>query len=171
MTRSRRTARTNGTRFETAMAGYLRWALDDRRIQRLRLHGAKDLGDIGNVFFFGEPVTIECKWTSAPNIGPHMREADREAGNQDSPYPWVLQKAAGVGLSTIRRQGMQLAYTYTDVLEQMLGHVDIRTIDRVTEGSQAVGRNKDVTMITVHQFALLCNYGQPLGPDADGGES
>ncbi len=57
--RSRRTAKGNGTRMESAVESYLQWALDDLRIQRLRLHGSKDIGDIGNVFFHGRPVCIE----------------------------------------------------------------------------------------------------------------
>ena len=44
--RSRKTAKDNGTRMETAVESYLQWALDDPRIQRLRLHGSKDVGDI-----------------------------------------------------------------------------------------------------------------------------
>ena len=44
--RSRRTAKDNGTRMESAVESYLQWALGDLRIQRLRLHGSKDVGDI-----------------------------------------------------------------------------------------------------------------------------
>lgn len=90
--RSRRTAKDNGTRMESAVESYLQWALDDLRIQRLRLRGSKDIGDIGNVFFHGRPVCIEVKWTQTMNAPQHMREAIREAGNMDSPYPWVVQK-------------------------------------------------------------------------------
>lgn len=93
--RSRRTAKDNGTRMESAVESYLQWALDDLRIQRLRLHGSKDIGDIGNVFFHGRPVCIEVKWTQTMNAPQHMREAIREAGNMDSPYPWVVQKKSG----------------------------------------------------------------------------
>lgn len=88
--RNRATAKKNGTAMETAVQDYLAWALNDRRIMRTRTHGSKDIGDIGNVFFHGEPVTIEVKWTKTMNASEHMREAVREAGNADSPYLWVV---------------------------------------------------------------------------------
>ncbi|MDU3737523.1 hypothetical protein [Bifidobacterium scardovii] len=165
MSRNRRTAKDNGTRFETAMESYLRWALDDRRINRLRLHGARDIGDLGNVYFHGEPVTIECKWTAGLNATAHMREAILEAKNNDSPFPWVLQKKEGVGLANLRSQGSQLAYTLTTVLERMLTGETVATLDRVMEGCTQIGRSRDITLITVKQFALLINHGLPLEPD------
>lgn len=54
------------------------------RIQRLRLHGNKDIGDIGNVYWHGQPVCIEVKWTQTMDAPQHMREAVKEAGNMDS---------------------------------------------------------------------------------------
>ena len=73
--RNRATAKKNGTPKETAVQDYLAWALNDRRIMRTRTHGSKDIGDIGNVFFHGEPVTIEVKWTKTMNASEHMRLA------------------------------------------------------------------------------------------------
>ena len=73
--RSRRTAKGNGTRMETAVESYLQWALGDMRIQRLRLHGNKDIGDIGNVYWHGQPVCIEVRWTQTMDAPRHMREA------------------------------------------------------------------------------------------------
>lgn len=165
MGRNRKTAKDNGTRFETAMESYLQWALDDMRIRRLRLHGAKDLGDIGNVYYKGEPVTIECKWTKTLNATPHLREATVEAANQDSPYPWVLQKKAGVGLKSIHHLGQQLAYTHADVLDMMLADWQESQRRRILTGAEHVGRNRDIVLISTKQFALLLNDGLPLGPD------
>lgn len=166
-TRSRATAKTNGTRFETAMERYLQWALDDPRIQRLRLHGAKDIGDIGNVFYRTEPVTIECKWTGTLNAAGHMREAMVEAANADGRHPWVLQKRDGTGLATLRSCGEQLAYTYDDVLADMISGETGATVRMVTDGMRVTGRARDIDVITVRQFALLLNHGLPLGPDTE----
>lgn len=165
MTSSRRTAKDKGTRFETGMERYLRWALDDQRIHRLRLHGNKDIGDIGNVFFMGDPVTIECKSTKRFNATQHLREAVVEAGNADSPYPWVLQKRDRVGLTSLKGLGDQWAYTSEDVLDTMCERLDEETMLRVRLDAQRIGRGRNIVCITVRQFALLLNHGQPLGPD------
>ena len=163
--RSRRTAKDNGTRWESAMEAYLQWALDDLRIRRLRLNADRDIGDIGVVYYRGEPVTIECKWTDTLDAGPHMREAEREAGNWDSPYPWVLQKRDRVGLTGIHRLGQHMAYTRTSVLDAMLLDWDETMRRRILTGSSTIGRRHDITMISTRQFALLLNHGEPLGPD------
>lgn len=93
--RNRATAKKNGTAMETAVQDYLAWALNDMRIMRTRTHGSKDIGDIGNVFFHGEPVTIEVKWTKTMNAPEHMREAVKEAGNADSPTRgWCRRRTA-----------------------------------------------------------------------------
>ena len=164
--RNRKSAKTAGTRFETAMERYLRWALDDPRIMRLRLHGAKDVGDIGNVFFQGEPVVIECKNTQSLNARQHMREAITEAGNADSPYPWVLQKKPGVGISDVASCGMQIAYTMANVYVKMLEDIPPELAERISRDATLIGRDRDIILITVEQFALLVNHGLPLGPES-----
>jgi hypothetical protein len=163
--RSRKTAKDNGTRMETAVESYLQWALNDLRIQRLRLHGSKDIGDIGNVYFRGQPVCIEVKWTQTMNAPAHMREAVREAGNADSPYPWVVQKRAGVGITSIHKLGQQLAYTRTEILDTMLAisPPQVRAIIKPAE----LGRKKDMRLITLQDLALILNSGLPLGPDTN----
>lgn len=171
MTRNRQSAKKAGTAFETAMESYLRWALGDARIMRLRLHGRKDVGDIGNVFFYGYPVVIECKNTATLNARQHMREAIVEAGNADSPWPWVLQKKAGVGLSSIRSLGQQLAYTQVDVFERMTADFSSSLIATITRDATILGRKGDIIQISTQQFALLLNHGLPLGPDLDKSEA
>lgn len=170
MARNRQSAKKAGTAFESAMESYLRWALGDVRIMRLRLHGAKDIGDLGNVFFCGYPVTIECKNTATLNARQHMREAIIEAGNADSPYPWVLQKKAGVGLSNIQSLGRQLAYTKVDVFDRMTVGFSTELMARVTRDATILGRKGDIIQISTFQFALLLNHGLPLGPDSDKSE-
>jgi hypothetical protein len=63
MTRSRRSAKQAGTRFETAIATALADALDDDRIERRTRNGAKDRGDISGIRLHGQRVVIECKKT------------------------------------------------------------------------------------------------------------
>ena len=163
--RSRKTAKDNGTRMETAVESYLQWALGDLRIQRLRLHGSKDVGDIGNVYWHGQPVCIEVKWTQTMDAPQHMREAIREAGNMDSPYPWVIQKKAGVGLTSMHKLGQQHAYTTTEVMDAMLAlsPPHIQTIIK----PEPLGRKKNMRLITLQEFASMLNSGLPLGPDTE----
>ena len=162
-TRNRKTAKGNGTRMETAVETYLQWALDDKRIQRLRLHGNKDVGDIGNVYFHGQPVCVEVKWTQTMNAPQHMREALVEAGNMDSPYPWVIQKKNGIGLTSTHRLGQQHAYTTTEVLENMLTLSPPALRARIKP--EPLGRRKTMRLITLQDFALILNSGLPLGPE------
>lgn len=161
--RNRATAKKNGTAMETAVQDYLAWALNDRRIMRTRTHGSKDIGDIGNVFFHGEPVTIEVKWTKTMNASEHMREAVKEAGNADSPYPWVVQKRNGIGLASLHKLGQQHAYTTPSVLEDMLGKCPAALSARIH--TEPLGRKKQFRLITLQDFALILNSGLPLGPE------
>ena len=61
MTRNRRSAKTAGTRFETAIAQYLAEQLDDDRIERRRLGGRFDRGDIAGLRHHGQRLVIEAK--------------------------------------------------------------------------------------------------------------
>lgn len=57
-----------GTAFETAVCRYMRAALDDERIERRALHGAKDMGDLYGLFCHGFSGIVECKaYASMPN--------------------------------------------------------------------------------------------------------
>ena len=67
-------SKDKGTRFETAVVDYLRWALGDDRVHRLTLHGSKDVGDIGGIYHRGARVTVECKATRAPHYRRHWAE-------------------------------------------------------------------------------------------------
>lgn len=68
MSRSRRTAREAGTRFETSIATYLAQVLDDR-IERRAKTGNKDRGDIGGVRAIAGVVV-------------HKRRGTADAGDQ-----------------------------------------------------------------------------------------
>jgi hypothetical protein len=94
VTRSRRSARQAGTRFETFIAAALAAALDDDRIERRTRNGAKDRGDIGGVRLHSQRVVIECKDTAAMRLPEWVDEAQIQAGND-----------ALVGLAVHKRRG------------------------------------------------------------------
>lgn len=96
--RTRRSAKSAGTRFETAIARYLSAALDDDRIERRARSGAKDRGDISGVRTpHGGRIVIECKNTSRTNLSEWVTEARTEAGNDDALVGIVVHKRHGVG--------------------------------------------------------------------------
>ena len=176
--RNRKSAKKAGATFETAVCDYLRWALDDPRIQRLRLHGAKDIGDIGNVYFQGQLVTIECKNTKRKAYAEHMHEAATEAGNADSELWFVIQKLPGVGIATREGVGKQLVYTDRSVINRMASMLSTfegdaydmalrRRLIHLWQGftvrGGAAGSNPVST--TLENLALILNDFLPLGPD------
>lgn len=97
MTRSRASAKTSGTRFETSITSYLARVLDDDRIERRRLNGSRDRGDVAGMRAHGQRVVVECKDHGGRFlVGPWLAEADIERGNDD----------AGVGLVVAKRRGV-----------------------------------------------------------------
>nr|WP_076102601.1 hypothetical protein [Mycobacterium colombiense] len=97
MTRTRRSARTAGTRFETSIATALASALDDDRIERRSRNGAKDRGDIGGIRLHGQRVVLECKDACTLRLPEWTTEAQLEAGNDDALVGVVVHKRRGVG--------------------------------------------------------------------------
>jgi hypothetical protein len=97
MTRSRRSARAAGTRFEGVIAAALRLALDDDRIERRVRNGAKDRGDIGGVRLHGQRVVLEVKDCATLRLPEWTAEAQIEAGNDDALVGLVVHKRHGVG--------------------------------------------------------------------------
>jgi len=108
MVRNRKSAKKAGASFETAIANYLAWALDDERVERRHLSGVQDRGDITGVMLDGQRVVIECKNTSRMNVSEHLREAELERGNDDATYGVVVQKRHGIGITTRETVGQQL---------------------------------------------------------------
>ncbi len=98
MTRSRASAKQAGTRFETQVACYL--ATIDDRIERRRLTGAKDRGDIAGVrvpMTAGKGrVVVECKdYGGRVDVGPWLNEVDDERRNDDAMVGIVVAKRRG----------------------------------------------------------------------------
>lgn len=106
--RTRRSAKTAGTAFETLVAKYLAAHVDDR-IERRARTGGKDRGDIGGVRHRGRRVVIECKNTSKAMLGPWAREARLEAGNDDAAIGVVAHKRHGKGQAADQWVTMTLA--------------------------------------------------------------
>ena len=94
MARTRTSARAAGARFERSIADWLAQNLDDRIDRRVKT-GAKDRGDIGGVRHRGERVVLECKDTARTDLAGWIREAHREAGNDDARVGVVVAKRRG----------------------------------------------------------------------------
>lgn len=96
MNRNRASAKSAGTRFETAVARYLADHVDDR-IERRAKTGAKDRGDISGLRHMGERVVVEVKNTSRINLAGWAAEAETERGNDDAVAGLIVHKRHGMG--------------------------------------------------------------------------
>lgn len=95
MTRNRASAKKAGTAFETLIARYLATHVDDR-IERRRLTGSKDRGDIAGVRTRdGQRIVIECKNTTRINLARWASEAATARGNDDALLALVAHKRHG----------------------------------------------------------------------------
>ena len=96
MTRNRKSAKTAGTRFETAIAQYLAEQLDDDRIERRRLGGRLDRGDIAGLRHHGQRLVIEAKDYGGRLLPAQwIEEAHVEAGNDSALCGLVVAKRRG----------------------------------------------------------------------------
>lgn len=98
MTRNRATAKAAGARFERLIADGLSEALEDTRIDRKVKTGARDKGDIANVFTpQGGPVVIECKDRGGQFYAAEwVAEAEAERINDGALAGVVIAKRKGV---------------------------------------------------------------------------
>lgn len=96
MTRSRKSAKAAGTRFERSIADCLAEHVDDRIDRRVK-NGSKDRGDIAGLRHMGGRVVLECKDVSKLALGTWVNEADVERGNDDAIAGFVVHKRRGVG--------------------------------------------------------------------------
>ena len=102
MTRSRKSAKAAGSKFERDIADCLATHIDDRIDRRVKT-GAKDKGDIGGLRHMGQRITLELKdYGGRVLVGPWLNEVDIERGHDD----------AGVGAVIAKRRGL------ADPLEQ-----------------------------------------------------
>ena len=84
---------------ETLVAGYLRTHIDDR-IERRRLGGAHDRGDIASFRHMGQRIVVEVKNTSRTELGVWAGEAETERGNDDAGSWLVIHKRHGKGAAS-----------------------------------------------------------------------
>ena len=117
-----------GTRFESAVRGFLREALGDQSIDRMALHGGDDEGDISGVRCRGLDVVIECKDTRRLELTEHLREARREAqAHREAGHPTLcgvlVQHAPGVGTT---RMGDQWVVMSLGDFTSIISKVDAR---------------------------------------------
>ncbi len=96
MTRSRRSARQAGSRFERQIADALAAALDDDRVDRRVKNGAKDRGDISGIRLHGQRVVLEVKDCARLALPEWTAEAEIERGNDDALVGLVVHKRHGV---------------------------------------------------------------------------
>lgn len=97
MSRTRKSAKTQGARFERTVADYLARALGDGGIDRQVKVGSLDTGDIRGVLMRGGPVCVECKdYGGRHELPEWLAEAERERGNKDASYGVVVWKRRGV---------------------------------------------------------------------------
>ena len=96
MTRNRQSAKAAGMRFETAIADYLRNQLDDDRIERRRLGGRLDRGDVAGLRHQGQRLVIEAKDYGGRLLpAKWIEEAHVEAGNDSALCGLVVAKRRG----------------------------------------------------------------------------
>lgn len=94
MSRTRRSAKRAGSRFERQVADHLAAHVDDR-IDRRVTTGAKDRGDIAGLRYRGERIVIECKNTTRANLAGWITEAHTAAGNDDALVGIIAHKRHG----------------------------------------------------------------------------
>lgn len=119
MPRNRDTAKKAGSRSERLVAERLSAGLGDDRIERRRLSGSKDRGDIAGVrTLTGERVVVEVKDTAKIQVGPFLNEAEAERGNDDAAVGLVVAKRYGFGDKNV---GQWVVLMTLDDLISLLG--------------------------------------------------
>ena len=96
--------RAKGPAFETALVRHLRERLGDDRIDRMPLHGSKDMGDVAGVYRNGRRVVVECKSCRRVELAQWVDEAEAERANADGIAGVVVFKRRGVGLTRMGEQ-------------------------------------------------------------------
>ena len=159
-------SKAKGTRWETAVVGYLRWALNDHRIDRCPLHGIKDEGDISGVYFHGRRVVIECKATKRASYSAHWDETIVEMGNADTDLGVVFWKRPGIGIATPGSVGRHLAYMDNATYDEFVTLLPPAAGDDLEHLLETIPRHKNSMIgLSITTFALILNHGLQLGPE------
>ena len=98
MTRTPQTARKAGPKFEQDVVTWLAQVLGDDRIERRRMNGKNDRGDVTGLRIWGKRAVLECKdYGGQVKVGPWLNEAEIERGNDDAMFAAVVAKRRGKG--------------------------------------------------------------------------
>lgn len=89
--------RSKGTRFESQVVEYLSRMLPFLDITRAPMKGAKDEGDIRGFTIYGLKCVLECKNHNRLELSAWIDEAERERGNADADFSFVIFKRRGYG--------------------------------------------------------------------------
>lgn len=110
MSRTRASAKQAGTSFETLVTKYLaEHAPTGDFIERRRLQGAKDTGDIAGVRTAdGKRIAVEVKNVKKLALGPWIDEAHVEALNDGAALGVVVHKRHGKGDPALQHVTMSL---------------------------------------------------------------
>ena len=96
MTRSRASAKAAGTRFESLIAACLAEHVHPF-IERRARRGARDTGDIAGLTVHGCRIVVEAKdYGGRLEVGPWLREAERERDNDGAIAGVVVAKRRGI---------------------------------------------------------------------------
>lgn len=114
MSRTRKTAKQAGAKFERQIADFLRANLDDRIDRRVKT-GAKDCGDIANVRdSHNRRIVIEAKdYGGKLNLPQWTKEAHQEAVNDNAHVGIVIAKRRG----TTNPADQWVAMTVDDLIQ------------------------------------------------------
>lgn len=121
MTRTRKSAKQAGSRFERMTSDFIGGALGDDGVDRQVKNGSKDLGDVRGVKLCGLPVVIECKDYGGKNELPQWyREAEAERANKGAAFGVVVWKRKGTAKPAEQHVSMTLG-TFVDILKAANG--------------------------------------------------
>ena len=95
MTRSRRSAKAAGARFERIIADHLAIRFDDRIDRKVRT-GSRDTGDLGGIRIGPHRVVAELKDCARTDLSGWAREAATEALNDGAVVGVTIHKRHGV---------------------------------------------------------------------------
>lgn len=117
--------RAKGTKFETAVATYLRMATG-QEIERNPLYGDGDRGDLRGLKIKGEPITVECKNTKKLEVSNFLDQVEKESANNLSDYGIVVWKRPKIGIDSPLKTGdhavIMTLSTFSELINQANGY-------------------------------------------------
>lgn len=115
-----RAVKQKGRTFENDVAEFLNEGGIFKNVERRRLQGVLDKGDLTNT----EPFVVECKNTKKINLAEAVDEAEREAVNANQPY----------GVAVIKRPRKNVAQSYAVLslatFVRLLGDLGVQTMSK-----------------------------------------